>query len=61
LSTLFVVAQVTPVRLITPEDSGIDLAVEQIEPANFFNAISAFSRYLDREVDLVELKNCHFA
>ena len=43
------------------EDSDIDLAVEQIEPADFFNAISAFSRYLGREVDLVELQKCHFA
>ena len=43
------------------EDSDIDLAVEQIEPTDFFNTISAFSRYWGREVDLVELKKCHFA
>lgn len=41
--------------------SDVDIAVEQIDPARFFEAMSAFSMLLKREVDLVELGKCHFA
>ncbi|MCP4360653.1 MAG: nucleotidyltransferase domain-containing protein [Chloroflexi bacterium] len=41
--------------------SDVDIAVEQIDPARFFEAISKFSFYVKREVDLVELSKCHFA
>ncbi len=41
--------------------SDVDLAVEQIAPEQFFEAISKFSTALGRDVDLVELSQCHFA
>lgn len=50
---------ITPGRF-TPH-SDIDIAVEQVNPECFCEAISEFSRYLGRGVDLVELDKCHFA
>lgn len=41
--------------------SDVDLAVESMEPEPFFMAIATLSEYLEREVDIVELKKCHFA
>ena len=41
--------------------SDVDIAVEQINPARFFEAMSQFSYSLKREIDLVELDKCHFA
>ncbi|MGK7933873.1 MAG: nucleotidyltransferase family protein [Microcystaceae cyanobacterium] len=41
--------------------SDIDLAVETINPDYFFLVISLLSEYLEREVDLIHLKHCHFA
>ncbi len=41
--------------------SDIDIAVEEIDPSRFFEAISEFSRHLERTVDLLELNKCHFA
>ncbi len=42
-------------------DSDVDIAVEQIDPRRFFEAMSEFFNRLGREVDLVELDKCHFA
>ena len=42
-------------------DSDVDIAVEQIEPARFFEAVGEFLATLGREIDLVELARCHFA
>ncbi|NIU60175.1 MAG: nucleotidyltransferase domain-containing protein [Phycisphaerae bacterium] len=42
-------------------DSDVDIAVEQIDPARFFEAIGEFSTILGRDVDLVELSRCPFA
>lgn len=51
--------------LVTPgrfgPDSDVDIAVEQIDPVRFFEAMGKFSASLGREVDLVELDKCHFA
>lgn len=41
--------------------SDVDIAVEQIDLALFFEAMAKFSAVLGREVDLVELSQCHFA
>lgn len=43
------------------EGSDVDIAVENIEPAAFFNLMAALSLALGREVDLVDLTRCHFA
>ena len=50
---------VTPGRFIPESD--VDIAVEQIDPVHFFEAMGEFSMRLKREVDLVELNKCHFA
>ena len=42
-------------------DSDVDIAVEQIDPRRFFEAMSEFFNRLGREVDLIELDKCHFA
>ncbi len=42
-------------------DSDVDIAVEQIDPTRFFEAMSELWNSLGREVDLVELDKCHFA
>ena len=41
--------------------SDVDIAVETLNPDDLFDAISAFSNYLARDVDLVVLNKCHFA
>jgi hypothetical protein len=41
--------------------SDVDIAVEQIDPLRFFEAMSEFFNRLECEVDLVELDKCHFA
>lgn len=43
------------------EHSDVDIAVEQINPAQFFDAIGEFSAALGRDVDLIELDRCPFA
>lgn len=43
------------------ESSDIDIAVEQINPEDFFFVISIVSEYLEREVDIIVLNKCHFA
>ncbi len=51
--------------LISPgkfhQDSDVDLAVEQINAEDYFSVISLLSTYLEREVDILLLKQCHFA
>jgi predicted nucleotidyltransferase len=42
-------------------DSDVDIAVENIDPKQHFDAISILAYYLGREVDIILLKNCHFA
>jgi predicted nucleotidyltransferase len=42
-------------------DSDVDIAVEQIDPRQFIEALSKFSMRLNRDVDLIELDKCHFA
>ncbi len=43
------------------ETSDVDIAVEQIDPENFFTVISLLVTALGREVDLIKLDQCHFA
>ena len=43
------------------EHSDVDIAVEQIAPAQFFDAMGALSMALQRDVDLVDLRKCLFA
>lgn len=43
------------------DSSDIDIAVEQINPEDFFFVISIISEYLEREVDIIMLNKCHFA
>jgi len=42
------------------QHSDIDLAVEQINAADFFAVISFISQAMGRDVDIIELKKCHF-
>jgi hypothetical protein len=41
--------------------SDIDVAIENINLDDFFLVISLLSEHLEREVDLIQLKHCHFA
>lgn len=43
------------------ETSDVDLAVDGMNPEGFFSFISLLSAVLGREVDLIELRKCHFA
>ncbi len=43
------------------DQSDVDVAVERIDAASFFRAMSLLSTALGRAVDLVELSKCHFA
>jgi hypothetical protein len=43
------------------QNSDIDIAVEQINPDDFFSVISFISEATEREVDVIELNKCHFA
>ncbi|WP_107670373.1 nucleotidyltransferase family protein [Cyanothece sp. BG0011] len=43
------------------QNSDVDLAVETINPEKHFLAISLLSTYLEREVDIIKLNQCHFA
>lgn len=43
------------------ETSDVDIAVEEMNPEAFFSAISFLSTATGREVDLIELRRCHFA
>ncbi|WP_216594223.1 nucleotidyltransferase domain-containing protein [Synechococcus sp. PCC 6312] len=41
--------------------SDVDLAVEQINPDLFFSAIAHLSEFLKRDVDIINLAQCHFS
>jgi predicted nucleotidyltransferase len=41
--------------------SDVDIAVESISSEHHFIAISKLTEYLERDVDIILLKNCHFA
>ena len=50
---------IQPQRFNTQSD--IDIAVEQINPDDFFSVISFISEATEIEVDVIELNKCHFA
>lgn len=43
------------------ERSDVDVAVEEIGAEEFFTLIARLSAALEREVDVVDLRTCHFA
>jgi predicted nucleotidyltransferase len=43
------------------QNSDIDLAIENINPEDFCLVISLLYEYLAREVDVIQLRYCHFA
>ena len=43
------------------ETSDVDVAVEEINPENFFQALADLSRTVERDVDLIPLMQCPFA
>jgi predicted nucleotidyltransferase len=43
------------------EGSDIDLAVESLDPEDFFTLMGILAAELGREVDLIDLSRCHFA
>ena len=43
------------------EESDIDIAVEQADPVGFFSMISVLMTDFNRDVDVILLKQCHFA
>ncbi len=43
------------------QNSDVDVAVEEINAEKHFLAISFLSTYLEREVDIIKLNQCHFA
>jgi len=42
------------------QNSDIDIAVEQINPEDFFVVISLIYEALGRDVDVIEVNKCHF-
>ncbi|WP_027255499.1 nucleotidyltransferase family protein [Planktothrix agardhii] len=42
------------------QNSDIDIAVEQINPDDFFAVIGFISETMGRDVDVIELYKCHF-
>jgi uncharacterized protein len=43
------------------QESDIDIAVEQINPDDFFAVIGFISEAMGRDVDVIELYKCHFS
>lgn len=43
------------------KQSDIDVAVEQINPDDYFSVISFIFEATGREVDVIEINKCHFA
>jgi uncharacterized protein len=43
------------------QQSDIDIAVEQVNPDDFFSVISFISEATGKEVDVIEINKCHFA
>ena len=56
----YLFGSVTRPHHFTP-DSDVDLAVEMDDNRQLFEAMSMLALVLGREVDMVELRNCHFA
>ncbi|MCZ7667673.1 MAG: nucleotidyltransferase domain-containing protein [Chloroflexi bacterium] len=50
---------IAPGRFGTHSD--VDVAVDGIDPALFFDLMASLSLALGRDVDLVDLSQCHFA
>jgi predicted nucleotidyltransferase len=42
-------------------NSDVDIAIEDIDPEKYCLAISLLSTYLERDVDLIKLDQCHFS
>lgn len=60
LETAYIFGSVTrPGRF--HENSDVDIGVEQIDPVRQIDAIADLSFTLLREVDIVDLRRCHFA
>lgn len=55
----YLVGSVTRLHQFTPR-SDVDLAVEQINPDLYFLAMAQLSEYLERDVDIIVLGQCHF-
>ena len=43
------------------QNSDVDIAIEDIYPEKYCLAISLLSTYLERDVDLIKLDQCHFS
>ncbi|MDK2412330.1 nucleotidyltransferase domain-containing protein [Aphanizomenon sp. PH219] len=43
------------------QNSDVDVAVENINPEKYCLAISFLSTYLERDVDIIRLNDCHFS
>lgn len=43
------------------QHSDVDVAVENIHPEQYCLAISLLSTYLERDVDIIRLNDCHFS
>ena len=43
------------------QHSDVDVAVENINPEQYCLAISLLSTYLERDVDIIRLNDCHFS
>jgi predicted nucleotidyltransferase len=43
------------------ETSDVDIAVEQMNPEDFFTVLGLLAEAIGRETDLVQLDKCHFA
>ena len=56
----YIFGSLTQPQRFNPQ-SDIDIAVEQINPDDFFSVISLISEATEREVDVIELNKCHFA
>jgi len=42
------------------QNSDIDIAVEQINPEDFFAVISLIYEAMGRDIDMIEVNKCHF-
>ena len=43
------------------EESDVDIAVEEIQPDDLFAVIGFLSEAIARDVDVIDLRHCHFA
>ena len=42
------------------QNSDVDIAVEEINPSDFFAVIGLLSETMERDVDIIEINKCHF-